>query len=187
MDPLTIGAAYLTAQTAVKGIKEAIKLGKEIGEIAHDVNQFFRSQATIDRAAREKSEQIREAVKDPKKKQSYYELTAHAMEIAIKQEEMQRYEKEIRDTLIWSGNGHIYRRMCSERERMIREQEQAESTQKIMESRQKQLDDIDKEQMKDILICVAIAIVLGLSFYLLVDWMIAEGIVLTASGKSGKR
>lgn len=187
MDPLTIGAAYLTAQTAVKGIKEAIKLGKEIGEIAHDVNKFFHSQATIDRAAREKSEQIREAAKDPKKKQSYYELTAHAMDIAIKQEEMDRYEKEIRDTLIWSGNGHIYRKMCEERERMIREQEQAERTQKIMESRQKQLDDINKEEMKDIYICIAVATVLGILFYLLVDWMIAEGMVLTASGKLGKR
>jgi hypothetical protein len=109
------------------------------------------------------------------------------MEIAIKQEEMQRYEKEIRDTLIWSGNGHIYRKMCEERERMIREQEQAERTQKIMESRQKQLDEVSKEEMKDILLCVVIATVLGLFFYLLVDWMIAEGMVLTASGKLGKR
>jgi hypothetical protein len=187
MDPLTIGAAYLTAQTAVKGIKEAIKLGKEIGEIAHDVNVFFHSQATIDRAAREKSEQIREAAKDPKKKQTYYELTAHAMDIAIKQEEMDRYEKEIRETLIWSGNGHIYRRMCGERERMIREQEQADRTQKIMESRHRQLDEMNKEEMKDIYICIAVATVLGIFFYLLVDWMIAEGMVLTASGKLGKR
>lgn len=187
MDPLTIGAAYLTAQTAVKGIKEAIKLGKEIGEIAHDVNQFFHSQATIERAAREKSEQIREAAKDPKKKQSYYELTAHAMDIAIKQEEMLRYEKEMRDTLIWSGNGHIYRKMCEERDKMIREQEQEERTQKIMESRQKQLDAIRQEEMKDIYICLVVAIIMGICFYILVDWMISEGMVLTASGKLGKR
>ena len=187
MDPLTIGAAYLTAQTAVKGIKEAIKLGKEIGEIAHDVNKFFHSQATIDKAAREKSVQIREAAKDPKKKQSYYELTAFAMEIAIKQEEVSRYEREIRETLIWSGNGHIYKKMCQERNKMIQEQERAESTQKIMAARQKQLDDIEKEQMKDILICLFIFVVMCLCFWGLVEWMIAKGMVLPFSGVPGRR
>lgn len=186
MDPLTIGAAYVAAQTAVKGIKEAIKLGKEIGEIAYDVNQFFHSQATIDKAAREKSEQIREAAKDPKKKQTYYELTADAMSLAIKQEEMLRFEKEIRDTLIWSGNGHIYRKMCDERARMLREQEQAEATQKIIDRRKKQLADQRREEMRDVVICVVVFIVFSSLLYMLIDWMIAEGMVLTASGKTGK-
>ena len=187
MDPLTIGAAFVTAQTAVKGIKEAIKLGKEIGEIAHDVNRFFHSQATIDKAAREKSQQIREAAKDPKKKQSYYELTAHAMEIAIKQEEVLRYEKEIRETLIWSGNGHIYKKMCQERNKMIEEQERAEATQKIMDARQKQLDDVAKEELKDLFICLFIFVIMGLCFWGLVEWMIAKGMVLPFSGLPGRR
>lgn len=187
MDPLTIGAAYIAAQAAVKGIKEAIKLGKDIGEIAYDVNKFFHSQATIDKAAREKSEQLREAAKDPKQKQSYYELTAHAMEIAIKQEEMARHEKEIRDALIWSGNGHIYKKMCEERSKMVREMEQIEATEKIMRSRQAQLDAVRKEEMRDIYICIVVVLTFGFIFYMVVDWMIAEGMVLTTSGKLGKR
>ena len=187
IDPVTIGAAYVTAQTAVHGIKEAIKLGKEIGEIAHDVSNFFHSQATIDRAAREKSQQLREAAKDPKKKQTYYELTAHAMDIAFKQEQILKYEKEIRDFLIWSGNGHIYRKMCTERHRMIQEQEQAEATERILEARRKQIADSEKESLHDFLMCIGLFVIMVILFYLLVDWMIAEGMVLTASGKSGKR
>lgn len=187
MDPLTIGAAFVTAQTAVKGIKEAIKLGKEIGDIAHDVNKFFHSQATIDKAARQKTVEIREAVKDPNKKQTYYELTAHAMDIAIKQEEMARYEKEIRDTLIWSGNGHIYRKMCIERNRMIQEQEQAEAAQKIVELRQKQLDDARKEEVRDMILVFVIFIVFAGLFWWTVEWMIAKGMVLPFAGLPGRR
>ena len=62
-----------------------------------------------------------------------------------------------------------------------------EATQKIMDARQKQLDDVAKEEMKDIMICLFIFVIMGLCFWGLIEWMIAKGIVLPFSGLPGRR
>ena len=49
MDPITIGLAFATAQTAVKQIKDAIALGKDVHGLIGQFSKFFESSDVIHR------------------------------------------------------------------------------------------------------------------------------------------
>ena len=48
IDPIT---AFAAAQGAVKGIKAAIKLGKDVGEIGGQLQSFFENKDIVTKAA----------------------------------------------------------------------------------------------------------------------------------------
>jgi hypothetical protein len=178
MDPLTIGAAYVIARTTVNGIKEAIKLGKDAGEIAGEISKFFHSASTVEKAAKKIDADRVEKLKDDVKKgqpKGYYELTAEAMDIAIKAEEIKRFEEEIKNALIWSGRGHIYHTMISERNRMQNEQARALALEELEKSRIEKEKQHQKELMKDIMWCVIAFAMTGGFIWWVIDFMIAKG------------
>lgn len=180
IDPITIGAAYMVAKTAVGGIKEAIKLGEDAGEIAGKLSKFFHSASQIDKASKKVDEdRIQQAKEDIKKgnKKTYYELTAEAMDIAIKAEEVKRFENEIKDILVWSGRGHIYHAMISERNRIEREIAQAEALELLEESRLKKLAAEHREHMIELMWCGIAIVLTGLAFWGIIEFMIAKGMV----------
>jgi signal recognition particle GTPase len=180
IDPLTIGAAYLAAKTAVGGIKEAIKLGKDAGEIAGEISKFFHSAAHIENASKKIDEQrLNQAKQDTKNgnKKSYYELTAEAMDVAIKAEEVKLFEKEIKDLLVWSGRGHIYHAMLTERNRLEHEIQRSEALEILEQSRREKQIAEQKEFTKELMWCaVAIALAL-LAFWGIIEFMISRGMV----------
>ncbi len=177
VDPVSIGAAYLVAKAAVGGIKEAIKLGKDAGEIAGEISKFFHSAVTVEKAAKKiDTDRVVKMKQDVKKGdlKGYYELTAEAMDIAIKAEEIKRFEEEIKDTLIWSGRGHIYYTMISERNRMEAEQARAIALEELEQARIEQEKQYQKEMMRDLMWCAAAIILTGLFLWWVVDFMITK-------------
>lgn len=178
IDPLTIGAAYLVAKTTVNGIKEAIKLGKDAGEIAGEISKFFHSASTVEKGAKkidaERVEKMKEDVKKGQPK-GYYEMTAEAMDIAIKAEEIKRFEEEIKDALIWSGRGHIYHTMISERNRMEAEQARAIALEELELARIEKEKQHQKEMTKDLIWCGVAIIFTGGLIWWAIDFMITKG------------
>lgn len=177
VDPISIGAAYLVAKTTVAGIKEAIKLGKDAGEIAGEISKFFHSAVTVEKAAKKvDTDRVTQMKQDVKKgdHKGYYELTAEAMDIAIKAEEIKRFEKEIKDTLVWSGRGHIYYTMISERNRIEAEQARAIALEELEQARIEHEKQHQKEMMMDLVWCAVAVTFTAALIWWVVDFMITK-------------
>ena len=184
MDPLTVGAAFAVAQASVKTVKEAIKLGKDIYEVSGDLSKFFHAQHQIKQQVQQADEKKRELLKEDRQK-DYYELTAIALDAAIKQRKMIQDEAEIKTLLIWSGNGDVYHAMVKERMRLEKEQALAESKE-LME---KHLKEIKKQELKelqgDIALVAGTVLIIVIFFTMIVQWGIGKG--LWSSGSNDPR
>ena len=184
MDPLTVGAAFAMAQASVKTVKEAIKLGKDIYEVSGDLTKFFHAHHQIKQESLQVEEKKRESLKE-NRQQDYYELTAQALDVAIKQRKMIQDEAEIKTLLIWSGNGDVYHAMVKERLRLEKEQALAQSKDLFDRTmREKQKQEL-QELQKDIAVVVGTILIFGIMFYMIVQWGIDKG--LWASGQNDPR
>ena len=114
IDPVSIGLAFSAAQAAVKGIKSALQLGKDINEVGHDLSKFFHSSATV------YSAQSAVRMADPNKTEA--ELGAQAMNTVMQAKKLRDQEKELKELLIYSGNADLWDQMLAERTRLIVEQ-----------------------------------------------------------------
>jgi hypothetical protein len=184
MDPLTVGAAFAVAQASVKTVKEAIKLGKDIYEVSGDLSKFFHAQHQIKQESRQVEEKKRESLKE-NRQEDYYELTARALDVAIKERKMIQDEAEIKTLLIWSGNGDVYHAMVKERLRLEKEQALAESRE-LMEKhhREKRKQEL-KALQGDIALVAGTVLIIVISFIMIVQWGISRG--LWASGVNDPR
>jgi superfamily II DNA or RNA helicase len=63
------------------------------------------------------------------------DISARALEIAMRSRALRQHEKELKDILFWSGNAEVYYEMQAERRRMM-EERQAEDR-RIEEQKQK--------------------------------------------------
>jgi hypothetical protein len=124
IDPFT---AFAIAQGAVAGIKQAVKLGKDINGLIHEFSSFYKAADDLHHSAvKAKVESIR---------MSTSEINAKALELAMQSRALRQHEKELKDILIWSGNADVYYEMQAERKRMM-EERQAEDK-RIEEQKQK--------------------------------------------------
>ena len=184
MDPLTVGAAFAVAQASVKTVKEAIKLGKDIYEVSGDLSKFFHAQHQIKHESQQVEEKKRELLKE-NRQQDYYELTAQALDVAIKERKMIQDEAEIKTLLIWSGNGDVYHAMVKERMRLEKEQALANSRE-LMEKheREKRKQEL-KELQGDIALVAGSVFIIVIIFTIVVQWGISKG--LWSSGVNDPR
>ena len=124
IDPFT---AFALAQAAVSGIKQAVKLGKDINGLIHEFSSFYRAADDVHHSAtKAKIQSIR---------MSTAEINARALELAMQSRALRQHEKELKDILFWSGNADVYYEMQAERLRMI-EERRAEDR-RIEEQKQK--------------------------------------------------
>lgn len=124
IDPFT---AFALAQAAVSGIKQAVKLGKDINGLIHEFSSFYRAADDVHHSAtKAKIQSIR---------MSNAEINARALELAMQSRALRAHEKELKDILFWSGNADVYYEMQAERLRMI-EERRAEDR-RIEEQKQK--------------------------------------------------
>jgi len=124
IDPFT---AFALAQAAVSGIKQAVKLGKDINGLIHEFSSFYRAADDVHHSAtKAKIQSIR---------MSNAEINAKALEMAMHSRALRQHEKELKDILFWSGNAEVYYEMQAERLRMI-EERRAEDR-RIEEQKQK--------------------------------------------------
>ena len=113
IDPLT---AFAIAQGAIKGVQAAIKMGKDINSISGDLMKFFDAKDVI----------AKESIK--KKPKGFAQSdTAAAFEVVMQLKQLQDAEAELKQMLIWSGNGDVWTALMLERNRMVAERKQTEA------------------------------------------------------------
>ena len=110
IDPFT---AFAMAQGAVKGIKAAIQLGKDVNGLMGDFSKFFEASDSVHIA----STQLR--VKNATRTDA--QIGAEALQIAMASKTLRNNERELKDILIMSGNADVWHEMAKERVRMFKE------------------------------------------------------------------
>ena len=114
IDPFT---AFAMAQGAVKGIKAAIQLGKDVNGLYKEFSTFFQSADEVHRASTK--------MKMDNIGKSDAQINDQALQIAMASKALRDHEKELKDLLYWSGNAQVWDEMQAERLRMMKERNAA--------------------------------------------------------------
>lgn len=153
MDPITIGIAFATAQTAVKHIKDAVALGKDVKGLISQFGKFYMAADQVHTAStKKKIESI---------KKSDAQIASDALEIAMASKVLRDYERELKDILIYTGNAPVWEEMMAERTRMYKER--AEIERKEEEQKQRDREAMGEMFMNFMLFIGAIAVVIPFS------------------------
>ena len=159
IDPFT---AFAAAQGAVKGIKAAMQLGKDVSGLYKEFSAFFQSADEVHRAsAKMRMDNIGK---------TDAQISDQALQIALQSKQLRDNEKELKDLLIYSGNAQVWEEMMAERLRMTKERKAAE----LAVQRKKEKDRAAMAEMIMIgmygiaAILVAIPVVYGL-IYIIVN------------------
>lgn len=159
IDPFT---AFAMAQGAVKGIKAAIQLGKDVNGLYKEFSTFFQSADSVHRT----NTKLR--IDNIGKTDA--QISDQALQIAMQSKQLRDSERELKDLLYMSGNAQVWQEMMAERVRMMKERNAAEKA--IADKKQK-----DKEAMAEMLmnllyfvgaLMVGIPIIWG-TFHLIVN------------------
>ena len=106
IDPLT---AFAAAQAAIKGVKAAIALGKDIQAVSGDLMKFFDAKDVVQKAA-------------SKPKSSFAQSdTAQAFEIVMQAKILADAERELNNFMVMSGNADVWQQLLVERNRIIQQ------------------------------------------------------------------
>ena len=116
IDPFT---AFAMAQGAVKGIKSALQLGKDINGLYKEFSTFFQASDAVHIASSK--------MKMNNIGKTDAQIGAEALQIAMASKALRDTEKQLKDMLYWSGNAQVWDDMMKERVRMMKERAAAES------------------------------------------------------------
>ena len=129
IDPLT---AFAAAQAAIKGVKAAIALGKDIQAVASDLMKFFEAKDVVQKAA-------------SKPKSTFAQSdTAAAFEIVMQAKQLADAERELNNYFVMSGNADLWQQLLVERNNII----QQRKTQEILDEKNAKAK---AEEMEDFL------------------------------------
>ena len=117
IDPFT---AFAMAQGAVKGIKAAIALGKDVKGLINEFSSFYQHADAVHVASTK--------MKIASIGKSDAQIGADALKIAMASKALRDYEKELKDMLFWSGNAPVWEEMMAERTRMTKERNALEKS-----------------------------------------------------------
>ncbi len=144
IDPVTIGIAFSVAQSSVNNIKKAMALGKDIHSLTGEFIKFFNSSDKVHAAS------VKLKAQNVGKSDS--ELGAVALELAMNSKRLRDAEKELKELLIYSGNGDVWEDMLRERTRLIKERNAAEREMIKMKAKQ-------REQMAEDILTIIVSLV----------------------------
>ena len=135
IDPITLGIAFTAAQQSVGYIKKAIALGKDVNSLYGQFAKFFENSDKIHGA--------NVAAQNSKSILTDGQIRAMSIEIAMQSKALRDAEKQLKELLIYSGNGDVWEQMMAERVRMYKERAKLEAD--IKNARiQAQTDMIDR-------------------------------------------
>jgi hypothetical protein len=146
IDPFT---AFAMAQGAVKGIKAALQLGKDINGLYKEFSTFYSSADEVHIA----SSKMRMATLGKTDSQ----ISAQALQIAFASKALRDHEKELKDILFWSGNAPVWEEMQRERVRMMKERAAMEKI--LADKKQKEKEAFSELIMNILLLIGALAVV----------------------------
>lgn len=159
IDPFT---AFAMAQGAVKGIKAAMQLGKDVNGLYKEFSTFFQSADEVHRASTKmRIENIGK---------SDAQISSDALQIAMASKALRDSERELKDLLYWSGNAPVWDEMMAERLRMMKERNAAEKA--ITDKKQKDKEALASLFMNVMYIIAGLLIVvpvIGITFYIITN------------------
>ena len=151
LDPITLGIAFTAAQQSVGYIKKAIALGKDVNSLYGQFARFFENSDKIHSASVE--------AQNSKKILTDGQIRALSIQIAMQSKALRDAEKDLKEMLIYSGNGDVWDEMMAERVRMYKERAKLEAD--IKNARIKaQSDMIDRVLIGISFMAIAIPVVL---------------------------
>jgi hypothetical protein len=131
MDPITIGLAFVAAQEAVKHIKQAVALGKDIHSLVGQFSKFFESADAVHIASTK--------AKVSNVGKSDAQLGRQALEFAMHSNKLREDERALKDMIIWEmGKPQIWEDMIKERTRLMKEKMAVERAMEEEKHRHKQ-------------------------------------------------
>ena len=129
IDPIT---AFAAAQAAIKGVKAAVALGKDIQAVSGDLMKFFEAKDVVQKAA-------------SKPKSTFAQSdTAAAFEIVMQAKQLADAERELNNYFVMSGNADLWQQLLVERNNII----QQRKTQEILDEKNAKAK---AEEMEDFL------------------------------------
>jgi hypothetical protein len=146
IDPFT---AFAIAQGAVKGIKAAVQLGKDVSSLYKEFSQFYHAADQVHVA----STRMRIAAVNKTDAQ----ISSDALEIAMASKALRDNEKELKDILFWSGNADVWNEMMAERTRMAKERRAAE--QAVIDQQQRDRENMYNAIMNTLLVIGAASVI----------------------------
>lgn len=147
IDPIT---AFAAAQAAVKGIKAAIALGKDIQAVSGDMMKFFEAKDVVQKAA-------------SKPKSSFAKSdTAQAFEVVMQAKMLNDAERELNNYMVMSGNADLWQQLLVERNRIIQQRKVEEILAKNRAKKHK--EDLD-ELLTWLMAGALVLLLLGLLFW----------------------
>jgi hypothetical protein len=128
-DPISITVAIATAQQAVNTIKKAKALGQDIGQLVGEFSKFFSASTEVYMASNK--------IRTEKATRSNSDIYKMALEIAFAAKTFRDNERELKDILIYSGNGEVYQDMMIQRTTLAKERAKAQKEQEEYERKRK--------------------------------------------------
>jgi len=113
MDPITLGIAFTAAQQSVGYVKKAIALGKDVNSLYGQFAKFFENSDTIHTA--------NVTAQTSKKILTDGQIRSMSIQIAMQSKALRDAEKDLKEMLIYTGNGDVWEQMMAERVRMYKE------------------------------------------------------------------
>jgi hypothetical protein len=113
MDPITLGIAFTAAQQSVGYIKKAIALGKDVNSLYGQFAKFFENSDAIHGA--------NVAAQNSKNILTDGQIRSMSIQIAMQSKALRDAEKDLKEMLIYTGNGDVWEQMMAERVRMYKE------------------------------------------------------------------
>ena len=150
IDPISVAAYFATAQGAIKGIKAAIQMGKDVQSITGDVMKFFDAKDKV----------AKEAVKDPKKK--YSSDTSQAMSTVMQLHELNRAEEELKWHFINQGQSALWTQIVLERNSIV----QRRKVQEILDAKAAK----NRKAEIDEAITMGLCVLIAAAIFTLVAW-----------------
>ena len=147
IDPFT---AFAVAQGAIKGIKAAIQMGKDVQGITGDVMKFFDAKDAV----------AKQAVKDPKKK--FSSDTSQAMSTVMQLHELNKAEEELKWHFINQGQSALWTQIVLERNSIV----QRRKVQEILDAKAAK----NRKQEIDEAITMGLCILVAAAIFTLVAW-----------------
>ena len=117
IDPASIELAFVTAQRAIGGIKQAVAMGKDIKSLYVQFGAFFENSDKIHTA-----NCLGEIMG-----MTNGQIRSKSLVIAMQSKALREAEKDLKEMLIWSGNKDVWDEMMKERIRMYKERAAQES------------------------------------------------------------
>ena len=121
IDPISISAAFAIAKSTIAGVKEAIKLGKDLQECSGDLIKFFEMRDTVAKAA----------VSDKKPRSEM----GQALDTVMQAKALRDAERQLKEQLIYSGQGDVWEAIQAQYNMIVadrkREEREAEAAKKL--------------------------------------------------------